>query len=54
MIVLAIDLGGTKLSLAVFTGEGAILYKETTALNQRKGNEVGQLITASIKKLLLQ
>ena len=54
MIVLAIDLGGTKLSCAVFTGEGTILHKETTALNNRNGNEVGQLVTSSVKKLLLQ
>src|SRR5690348_2706154 len=53
MIVLAIDLGGTKLSLAVFDEKGLVLYKETTALNHRRGNEVGQLITSSIKKLLL-
>jgi len=52
MIVLAIDLGGTKLSCAVFTGEGTILHKETTALNNSTGKEVGQLITSSIKKLL--
>jgi len=51
MIVLAIDLGGTKLSCAVFTGEGTILHKETTALNNSTGKEVGQLITSSIKKL---
>jgi glucokinase len=54
MIVLAIDLGGTKLSLAVFTEQGTILHKETTALNKRTGNEVGQLITSSIKKILIQ
>jgi glucokinase len=54
MIVLAADLGGTKLSLAVFTGEGAILFKESIALNQRAGNEAGQLITSSIKKILLE
>jgi len=52
MIALAIDLGGTKLSLAVFTEDGTILYKEITALNNRTGNQVGQLITSSIKKIL--
>jgi glucokinase len=54
MIVLAIDLGGTKLSLAVFTEDGEMLYKETSELNHRAGNEVGLLISSSIKKVLLQ
>jgi glucokinase len=52
MIVLAVDLGGTKLSLALVTHEGAILFREIIALNHRAGNQVGQLITSSIKKLM--
>lgn len=54
MIVLAIDLGGTKLSCAVFTEDGTILHKEITAVNNRTGNEVGQLITSSIKEILFE
>lgn len=48
MTALAIDLGGTKLSLAVLSQEGTMLYKEYTALDHRKGQEVGLLITAEI------
>jgi len=48
MSVLAIDLGGTKLSLAVFTLDGEIIAKQTQTLNGRKGTEVGKLITDSI------
>ena len=54
MIVLAIDLGGTKLFCAVFNEEGAILHKETTTLNSRSGKEVGQLITSSIAGILIR
>lgn len=48
---LGIDLGGTKLSLAVFTPEGTILHKQTAALQNRKGREAGALITHEIKKM---
>ncbi|MCW3109615.1 MAG: hypothetical protein JWQ09_4121 [Segetibacter sp.] len=52
MSLLGIDLGGTKLSLAIFTEEGEVLHKETIPLNHRKGAEVGELITEQISKLL--
>jgi len=54
MIISGIDLGGTKLSLAVFTEKGEMLHKETIALNGRKGIQVGQLITTSIRELMSQ
>jgi len=54
MIISGIDLGGTKLSLAVFTEKGKMLHKETTALNNRTGKQVGQLITTAIKQLMIQ
>ena len=50
MALLGIDLGGTKLSLAVFNDTGEILQKETIALNNRKGKEVGELIGMQIIK----
>ncbi len=52
MAVSGIDLGATKLSLAVFSEEGKILHKETIALNNRTGKQVGELITTAIKELL--
>lgn len=48
MALIGIDLGGTKLTLATFTNEGSILFKETFALDNRKGKEVGKLITEKI------
>jgi glucokinase len=45
MAVLGIDLGGTKLSLAIFTEEGEIIYKKSFILGNRKGREVGSYIT---------
>jgi glucokinase len=44
MALLAFDLGGTKLATAVFNEEGEILSGEITALDKRKGSEVGQLM----------
>ena len=52
MAVLGIDLGGTKLSLAVFTEDGKILRSESTTLDRRKGKEVGHLIINEIEKIL--
>jgi glucokinase len=52
MCVLGVDLGGTKLSLAVFSIEGSILIRETVPLDNRKGEEVGRLITGHIIRLI--
>ncbi len=51
MALLGIDLGGTKLAMAVFSREGEILYKESIPLQERKGTEVGTLITNSFLEL---
>ncbi|MEO6949018.1 MAG: ROK family protein [Ginsengibacter sp.] len=48
MPLLGIDLGGTKLALAIFDESGAILFKKTIALNKRSGRDVGELIVANI------
>ena len=53
MALLGIDLGGTKLALAVFSDEGRILSKETTSLGNRKGPEVGKIITEKVTGVLL-
>lgn len=52
MSALAIDLGGTKLAMAVFSDEGLVLSKEIIALDHRSGSEVGSLITGQIGKSL--
>ena len=48
MPLLAIDLGGTKLALAVFSQEGDLLCEEKINLDKRKGTEVGRLVAASV------
>ncbi len=48
MPLLAIDLGGTKLALAVFSQEGNLLFEEKIHLDKRKGKEVGRLIAESV------
>jgi glucokinase len=52
MAVLGIDLGGTKLAIAAFTEKGQILAKETVALGDREGTEVGSLVSEQVKKHL--
>jgi glucokinase len=52
MAVLGIDLGGTKLSLAVFVQNGEIIFKKTVALEKRAGAEVANLICEEIRKIL--
>lgn len=52
MSVLGIDLGGTKLSLAVFTEDGKILSKESVNLKNRMGADVGKLITGNTVRFL--
>ncbi len=52
MAVIGLDLGGTKLAAAVFSGTGRQLMKSTTTLAGREGKQVGKLITAQILQLL--
>jgi glucokinase len=52
MALLGIDLGGTKLALAVFSDDGRILLKESVSLENRSGSAVGRLITDKISDLI--
>jgi glucokinase len=52
MPLLAIDLGGTKLALAVFSQEGDLLWEEKINLDKRKGTGVGRLVAASVAAIL--
>ena len=47
MALLGIDLGGTKGASALFDREGNISAKEILPLDNRKGHEVGKLITVT-------
>ncbi|MBI5008110.1 MAG: ROK family protein, partial [Bacteroidia bacterium] len=40
MALLGIDLGGTKLAIAVFRNDGELLQKDSVALEKRTGIEV--------------
>jgi glucokinase len=52
MAVIGLDLGGTKLSGAVFDENGRILDKTLSPLEKRKGKEVGDLIKNLVNDLL--
>lgn len=52
MPVLGIDLGGTKLALAVFMETGELVSRKVIALEGRKGTEAGKLITGQIIEFL--
>ena len=51
MLALGIDLGGTKLTSALFDEAGNIFTKETESLGDRKGPEVGELISSRISSI---
>jgi glucokinase len=52
MSILAIDLGGTKITGAAFDNEGVIIGKHTYLLNRRSGKEVGILVRNLIDELI--
>ena len=52
MAVLGVDLGGTKLSLAVFSENGIMVLKKSAPLDGRKGKEVGRFISKEINEIL--
>ena len=52
MAVIALDLGGTKLSAALFNNTGDILFKTNSSLDKRKGEEVGRLISQQVNEVL--
>jgi glucokinase len=52
MAILGIDLGGTKIAFALFDREGNIKDRETLTLDERKGAEVGKIITVTAALML--
>ena len=52
MAVIGIDLGGTKLSAAIFLENGILLKKETMSLEKRGGHDVFILIGKALNLLL--
>lgn len=49
MGVIGMDLGGTKLAVALFTPDGEIRHKKISAVAGRQGSEVGALISAELE-----
>ena len=52
MFGIGIDLGGTKISSAIFDHEGSVLKKNLVYLENRSGREVGSLIQEQVISLL--
>jgi glucokinase len=52
MAVIGIDLGGTKITSALFDENGKILYQVSHLLEKRKGREVGLLVLHTIDELI--
>jgi glucokinase len=52
MPVAGIDLGGTKLAVAVFSDDGDMLHRESVPLAGRTGSDVGALIASRITTLV--
>ena len=50
MSVLALDLGGTKLAVALFSPQGEIQSRDAIPLSSRKGHQVGELIVGEVRK----
>lgn len=51
MAVLAVDLGGTKLALAVFSDDGEMLHRTFYPLDKRVGTAVGALIRDAVQQI---
>lgn len=52
MAIVGVDLGGTKLSAAVFTEEGDLVLREMEAIGGREGSDVGRLISELVRDTL--
>lgn len=49
MSLLALDLGGTKLAVAILDEDGAILFHKKMALQKRKGKDVSEMIVQAFR-----
>ena len=54
MALLGIDIGGTKIAFALFDDAGNISAKETLTIGNRRGTEVGNLVTVTAALMLAQ
>jgi glucokinase len=54
MLFIGADLGGTKLAVAAFTGDGDVLAREVTPLADRRGASVGALVAEAVGRMITQ
>lgn len=54
MTSVGLDLGGTKISAALFNESGEVLSKRKTELNGAQGTEVSRMITALLDEIMQQ
>jgi len=52
MALLGVDLGGTKLALAVFSNEGKMISRKVSPLGSRYGKEAGKLIADYVGEMI--
>ncbi len=52
MALLGIDIGGTKIAFAVFDHNGDVHLREITAIDNRTGTDVGELITVGAARII--
>ena len=51
MTFIGADLGGTKLAVAAFTGDGDVIEREVTPLDARKSDAVGSLVAERVGRM---
>jgi glucokinase len=52
MSVIGLDIGGTKLAVALFTEEGEVVARRSARIAGQAGDEVGALVVAELRALL--
>lgn len=52
MVYIGIDVGGTKISIGIFTQDGLLTASESTLIGERTGEEVGSLLLSFCDKVL--
>jgi len=54
MAVLGVDIGGTKMALALFTEDGTMVKRNVAAINKGNGAETGKMIVSGIASFIAE
>ena len=54
MTYIGADLGGTKLAVAAFSGDGDVIEREVIALGSRESNAVGAFVSESVQRICVK